>query len=121
MPARVLSRLALLARSDADKDVEILVLHHEVAVLPRRNPRPAPTWVDRALLSPLGTLLPTQLRRLRPVSPRTLLRWHARLLARRWTYPRHQPGRPPTPQANPGPGAADGPRHPNLGLPTRPR
>jgi hypothetical protein len=44
---RVLSWLALLARSDAAKDVEILVLRHEVAVLRRRNPRPALTWVDR--------------------------------------------------------------------------
>ena len=74
---RVLSWLALLARSDAAKDIEILVLRHEVAVLRRRNPRPALTWVDRAVLSALSKLLPTQLRRLRLVSPRTLLRWHA--------------------------------------------
>ena len=45
---RVLSWLALLARSDAAKDDEILVLRHDVAVLRRRNPRPALTWVDRA-------------------------------------------------------------------------
>jgi hypothetical protein len=92
---RVLSWLALLARSDAAKDVEILVLRHEVAVLRRHNPRPALTWVDRAVLSALSKLLPTQLRRLRLVSPRTLLRWHARLVARRWTYPQRPPGRPP--------------------------
>ena len=96
MLARVLSWLALLARSDAAKDVEILVLRHEVAVLRRGNPRPALTWVDRAFISALSKLLPTQLRRLRLVSPRTLLRWHADLVARRWTYPRQ--GRPPTPQ-----------------------
>jgi putative transposase len=48
----VLSWLALLARSDAAKDVEILVLHHEVAVLRRHNPRPALTWVDRAIHQP---------------------------------------------------------------------
>jgi putative transposase len=90
--------LALLARSDATKDVEILVLRHEVAVLRRHNPRPALTWPDRALLSALTRLLPTQLRQLRLVSPRTLLRWHARLVARRWTYLRRQPGRPPVPQ-----------------------
>jgi hypothetical protein len=71
---RVLSWLALLARSDAAKDVEILVLRHEVAVLRRHNPRPALTWVDRAIFSALSKLLPTQLRRLRLVSPRTLLR-----------------------------------------------
>jgi putative transposase len=98
MLARVLSWLALLARSDAAKDVEILVLRHEVAVLRRRNPRPTLTWVDRAFLSALTRLLPTQLRRLRLVSPRTLLCWHARLVARHWTYPRRQPGRPPTSQ-----------------------
>jgi putative transposase len=96
--AHVLSWLALLARSDAAKDVEVLVLRHEVAVLRRGNPRPTLSWVDRAFLSALSRLLPTGLRRLRLVSPRTLLRWHARLVARRWTYPRRQPGRPPTRQ-----------------------
>jgi transposase InsO family protein len=93
--ARVLSWLALLARSTATKDVEILVLRHEVAVLRRQTPHPKLTWVDRAILSVLSRLLPPPLRRLRLVSPRTLLRWHAQLVARRWTYPRRQPGRPP--------------------------
>jgi putative transposase len=95
MLARVLSWLALLARTDAAKDVEILLLRHEVAVLRRHNPRPTLSWVDRALLSALSRLLPVDLRRLRLVSPRTLLRWHAQLVARRWTYPRRPPGRPP--------------------------
>ena len=95
---RVLGWLALLARSDAAKDVEILVLRHEVTVLRRNNPRPTMSWLDRALLSALSRLLPTRLRQLRLVSPRTLLRWHAHLVARRWTYPRRRPGRPPTPQ-----------------------
>jgi putative transposase len=94
----VLSWLALLARSDAAKDVEILVLRHEVAVLRRHHPRARLSWVDRALLSALSRLLPPPLRRLRLVSPRTLLRWHAQLVARRWTYPRRQPGRPPIAQ-----------------------
>jgi putative transposase len=95
---RVLCWLALLARSDAAKDIEILVLRHEVAVLRRHNPRPKLSWLDRAVLSALSRLLPIQLRRLRLAPPRTLLRWHAHLVARRWTYPRRQPGRPPTPQ-----------------------
>jgi hypothetical protein len=93
MLARVLSWLALLARSDATKDAEILALRHEIAVLRRHNPHPTLTWNDRAFLSALSRLLPTQLRRLRLVTPRTLLRWHAHLVARRWylliTGPRH--------------------------------
>ena len=96
MHGHVMSWLALLARSDAAKDVEILVLRHEVAVLRRSNPRPGMTWLDRAVLSALSRLLPTSLRQLRLVSPRTLLRWHAQLVARRWTYPHRRPGRPPT-------------------------
>ena len=96
MLARVLSWLALLARSDAAKDVEILVLRHEVAVLRRTNSRPTLTWLDRAVLSALSRLLPIPLRQLRLVTPRTLLRWHAQLVAHHWTYPRRPPGRPPT-------------------------
>jgi putative transposase len=97
MLVRALSWLALLARSDAAKDVEILTLRHEVAVLRRTNAPPTLTWRDRAMLSALGRLLPTPLRQLRLVSPRTLLRWHAQLIARRWTYPRRRPGRPSIP------------------------
>jgi putative transposase len=96
MLVRVLSWLALVARSDAAKDVEILILRHEIAVLRRTNSRPAMTWLDRAVLSALSRLLPAPLRQLRLVSPRTLLRWHAQLVARRWTYPCRRPGRPPT-------------------------
>jgi putative transposase len=91
MLARVLSWLALLARSDAAKEIEILVLRHEVAVLRRTNARPRMSWLDRAVLSGLSRLLPPP-RRLRLVSPRTLLRWHAQLVARRWTFPHRRPG-----------------------------
>jgi putative transposase len=92
MLVRVLSWLALLARSDAAKDVEILMLRHEVAVLRRTNSRPALTWLDRAMLGALSRLLPTPLRQLRLVTHRTLLRWHAQLVARRWTYPHRRSG-----------------------------
>src|SRR5512133_3633911 len=91
--------LALLARSDAAKDAETLTLRHEVAVLRRTNPRPKVSWLDRSLLSALSRLLPIPLRQVRLVSPRTLLRWHAQLVAHRWTYPHRRPGRPPTSEA----------------------
>src|SRR3954447_6321802 len=95
MLVRVLSWLALLARSDTAKDAEILTLRHEATVLRRGNPRPTLTWLDRAMLSALSRLPPTPLRQLRLVTPRTLLRWHAQLVAHRWTYRRRQAGRPP--------------------------
>ena len=77
MLAGVLSWLVLLAHTDAAKQVEILMLRHEVAVLRRSNARPTLSWPDRAMLSALSRLLPAPLRELQLVSPRTLLRWHA--------------------------------------------
>jgi len=71
----VLSWLALLARSSASKDVEILTLRHEVAVLRRANPKPKTTWPDRALLAALARIPPKLLRAHRIVTPGTLLRW----------------------------------------------
>ena len=58
MLVRMLSWLVLLARSDAAKDVEILTLRHEVAVLCRTNARPTLTWLDRAIMSALSRLRP---------------------------------------------------------------
>jgi putative transposase len=90
--------IALLARSERAKDAEILILRHQVAVLQRQIKTPKLSWADRAVLAALARLLPgAQLRHLRLiVSPRTLLRWHARLVRKYWTYPHRTPGRPRT-------------------------
>jgi len=98
---RVFGWLVLLARSDRAKDAEILILRHQVAVLQRQAGTPKLSWADRAILSALARLLPSgHLRQLHLIiSPRTLLRWHAALVRRRWAYPRRTPGRPRTAQA----------------------
>jgi putative transposase len=88
--------LVLLARSDASKDVEILVLRHEVAVLRRQVTGAKPDWADRAVIAALTRLLPMCLRQHRIVTPATLLAWHRRLIKNKWTYP-STTGRPPVP------------------------
>ena len=93
---RLFGWLALLARSDTSKDMEILVLRHEVAVLRRQVARPKPDWADRAMIAALARL-PKQLRLHRIVTPGTLLAWRRRLIRNNWTYP-NTSGRPPIPE-----------------------
>ena len=88
---RVFGWLALLARSDAAKDAEILVLRHEVAVLRRQVARPRPDWANRAVLATLARLLPGHLG-CTDRDPGTLLLRHRRLLRKKWTHP-DTPGR----------------------------
>lgn len=91
---RLAGWMALLARSSASKDAELLVLRQEVAALRRHSPRTRLDWADRALLAALARLLPKPLRMKRMVTPETLLRWHRQLVRWRWTYPARS-GRPP--------------------------
>jgi putative transposase len=92
----VLAWLALLARDDAAKAAEILLLRHEVAVLRRQIKRPRRTWSDRAVITAVAGLLPKARRMQLFVTPSTLMRWHRALVRRYWTHPHRRPGRPST-------------------------
>jgi putative transposase len=96
--ARLCGWLALLPRSDNDKNTEILVLRHQIAVLQRQVSSPRLSWADRAVLAALTRRLSAARRRQLSliITPRTLLRWHAELVKRHWIYRHRRPGRPRT-------------------------
>src|SRR5436190_21201230 len=92
----VLRLLVGRRRSEFAKDIELLVLRHQLAVLGRQASRPTLRPADRALLPALARLLPHPRRHGLVVTPQTLLRWHRELVRRKWTQPRGKPGRPMT-------------------------
>jgi transposase InsO family protein len=93
---RLLELLVLRMRSERAKEIEILVLRHQLQVLERQVGRPQLRAVDRVLLAALSRALPRSAWSAFFVTPATLLRWHRELVARRWTYPHRRPGRPST-------------------------
>jgi putative transposase len=95
---RSIQLLALLARGDAAKDLEIFVLRHQLTVLCRQVPRPKLQPADRALLAAVSRVLPRPRWSCFLVKPETLLGWHRRPVAGAWTHPHRQTGRPPLDQ-----------------------
>jgi putative transposase len=92
---RLFALVVLLGRGDRSKELEILLLRHELSILRRQVKRPQFSERDRLLLAAFGRMLPRRSWQSFVVRPETLLRWHRRLVARHWTYPHRRPGRPP--------------------------
>jgi hypothetical protein len=117
---QILQLLVLRVRSDESKDLEILVLRHELAILRRRTPRPAITSIDRLFLTAASRVLPRARWHAFFITPATLLRWHRRLIAKRWTL--RGPSWAPADAARcSGAGGSARAREPTMGLPAHPR
>ena len=95
---RILQLVSLLFRSADSKELEIVVLRHELAILRRQVHRPALRPADRWFLAAASRLLPRVKWSLFLVTPATLVRWHRWMVAKRWTSARRR-GRPPTAKA----------------------
>jgi hypothetical protein len=104
-------------RGDRSKDIEIVVLRHQVAVLRRQVARLDLEPTDRMMLSALARLLPRSRWSTFFVTPATLLRWHRELVARKWDLPATTTRAPTDTSGDPRPGAAPGPTEPDLGPP----
>jgi len=120
---RLAAWLRLSRREEAWKTAEILILHHQLAVLQRQQPcRPKLNWADRALLTTLLSVIPKARRQgLRLlVTPDTILRWHRDIVRRRWAA-RSVPGKAGRPAEHQGPGSPASLREPRMGLPQDPR
>jgi hypothetical protein len=95
LACRLFELVVLLGRGERSKELEIVVLRHELSILRRQVGRPQFTPGDRLLLAALSRVLPRRSWQALLVRPETLLRWHQRLVAKHWTYPHRRPGRPP--------------------------
>jgi putative transposase len=94
---RLLELIVLFARGDRAKELEILLLRHELSILRRQVGRPRFEPRDRLLLAALSRAVPRCSWNVFLVRPETLLCWRRRLIARRWTYQHDRRGRPPIP------------------------
>ena len=99
MARRVMGLILWCCRSEEAQEIELIVLRHELEILRRQHPRPRLEPKDRALLAVLSRLLPRRRWSVFVVTPATLMRWHRRMVRRRWTYPNTSKGRPPVPEA----------------------
>jgi hypothetical protein len=92
---RLFELVVLLGRRERSKELEILVLRHELSILRRQVRRPQFAPRDRLLLAAFSRVLPRRSWHAFPVTPGTLLRWQRQIVARHWTYAHTRLGRPP--------------------------
>ncbi len=112
---QVLQLIVLGMRGDRAKEIEILVVRHQVVVLRRQIERLDLEPSDRVVVSALSRLLTRPRWATFLVTPATLLRWHRTLIARKWTYPRRRPGRRRSRRQSAGAGPAPGQGESQLG------